>query len=94
MRRLGRTGRFKSDFKKVRSSGDFAKEKDEFDSLIGILGSGARVPARYRDKKLHGEFSGCRESHVGKYSVVYRVDKDSDNTILVRIGTHAELFWS
>jgi mRNA interferase YafQ len=49
------------------------------------------LPERYRDHALIGAYAGMRECHIrSDWLLIYRFDGDS--LVLVRTGTHADLF--
>ena len=48
----------------------------------------------YRDHKLTGNYTGCRECHIEPdWLLIY--EKVDDNLILIlnRTGSHSDLFW-
>ena len=49
------------------------------------------IPDKYRDHALSGEWAGCRDCHV-KPDLVLIYEKIDNDLILIRLGTHAELF--
>ena len=67
------------------------KDLQKFDEIMGFLGSEVKLPEKYRDHKLSGEFQGCRECHIEPdWLLVYRV---MENVIIFeRTGTHSDLF--
>ena len=49
------------------------------------------LPDKYRDHVLSGEWAGCRDCHV-KPDLVLIYEKIDNDLVLIRLGTHAELF--
>jgi mRNA interferase YafQ len=50
------------------------------------------LPPRYRDHPLKGRWRGHRELHIQpNWILIYRIE-DDERLVLVRIGTHSELF--
>lgn len=49
------------------------------------------LPDKYRDHALSGEWAGCRDYHV-KPDLVLIYEKIDNDLVLIRPGTHAELF--
>lgn len=79
---------FVKDFKKAQiTDGQFEK----FIQFINCLREGLPLPEESKDHTLNGEYSDCREFHLGGDTlVIYLVNKDV--AILMRIGSHAQLF--
>ena len=84
------SSRFKKDLKLVAKRG--------YDlSLMGIvvdtLASGVRLPEKYRDHSLSGEYRNCRECHITPdWLLVYEIDANELYLYLTRTGTHSDLF--
>jgi len=51
----------------------------------------APLPEESKDHALNGEYSDCREFHLGGDTLVIYLVKDKQ-LILLRIGSHAQLF--
>jgi len=59
---------------------------------VEILLNRRPLPPQYQDHPLRGKWKGHREFHLqGDWIVIYRVEDDG-SLILVRTGTHADLF--
>lgn len=91
MRRLDKTGQFKRDLKAVGKSGiyDFAEVR----RAIEMLANDSPLPERMRDHALSGKWKRfhARECHIyPDLLLVYA--KYSDQLILLRLGSHSELF--
>ncbi|MCY0897785.1 MAG: type II toxin-antitoxin system YafQ family toxin [Firmicutes bacterium] len=55
--------------------------------------SGEPLPPRYRDHALTGELHGWRDVHVEPdWLLIYRIDLTTQERILLRTGTHADIF--
>ena len=83
--------------RKIKTSRRFDKDLQKFGlsaSLIDILGhllQGSRLPEKYRDHALTGNWQDYRDCHIKPDQVlIYRIH--SDTIELHRMGTHAELF--
>jgi mRNA interferase YafQ len=63
-------------------------------NIIKILNEEGNLPIIYRPHKLKGEFNGFWECHIKSQSsdwlLIYQ--KDNKDIILVRTGTHSDLF--
>ena len=88
MRSIRYTSQFKKDAKRIRKRGkDFAKLK----VVINKLASGEELEPRYRDHALIGNFRGARDCHIEPdWLLIYQVD--DEELILVRTGSHSDLF--
>jgi len=88
MRTIYRTKQFKKDVKRMKRRG---KSFVAFKVVIGKLAAGAPLEAKYRDHPLVGGYKGTRECHIEPdWLLIYEIDEDS--LVLIRTGTHADLF--
>lgn len=86
-----RSNRFKKSYKKLRRSGQFHRE--DIERVIKIIASGERLPAKYEDHGLGGEFSGFRECHIRPdLLLIYKIEQSILVLQLIDIGSHSELF--
>ena len=61
--------------------------------IVEMLRCGKKLPKKYADHCLSGDFSQCRECHIQPdWLLVYRIDDDILTLTLLDTGTHAELF--
>jgi mRNA interferase YafQ len=51
-----------------------------------------RLPEESKDHALNGEYSDCKEFHLGGESLVIYLIILKKEAILLRIGNHAQLF--
>lgn len=64
---------------------------DKMEAVVNLLQAQADLPARYRIHRLHGDWSGHWDCHVAPdWVLLYRVT--AEELILVRTGSHSELF--
>jgi len=86
--RLKRHKQFKKDISKLKmSDAQYAK----FIRYIAILLDKKSLPPESKDHVLSGEWKGFREFHLGgDLLLIYMLR--SDELVLVRIGTHSQLF--
>lgn len=92
MRTIERPGTFKRDYKRV-SKGLY---RNTIDTLLvpvfKALATDQTLDPRYRDHDLTGDWAGHRECHIKPdLLLIYRLISD-DTLILVRLGSHSELF--
>lgn len=89
-RRVERASRFKKNFKRFARDSAFCAE---FAALLELLKSDAPLPSKYRDHALHNDWDGCRDCHVRPDVVlVYQKTSDGIVLLLLRIGSHSEIF--
>jgi mRNA interferase YafQ len=79
---------FERDLRRVNRQG---KDLDKLEAIVDILQAEEKLPARCRPHPLRGIWTGHWDCHVEPdWLLLYRV---TDATlILVRTGSHAELF--
>ena len=88
MRILQRTTQFKRDIKLMQKRG---KQFNTFKQIIEDLMQGRELTAKQRDHVLVGQYHGSRECHVEPdWLLIYELTLTE--LILVRTGTHADLF--
>ena len=64
-----------------------------FETVVGILASGEKLPAKYRDHKLTGDKSGLRDCYIEPdWLLLYRIENETLILELTRTGTHSDLF--
>ena len=81
---------FRKDLKRAKKRG---LNLDHLTRVLNILAAEEKLPAKYRDYALTGDYSGFRECHIEPdWLLVYRIDADVLSLFLFRIGTHADLF--
>lgn len=81
---------FKKDYKRVKKRGCDPKQLER---VIGLLAAQKKLPARYRDHELTGNYRGCRECHLAPdWLLVYLIDQQELVLCLTRTGTHSDLF--
>ncbi len=88
MRSIRRTTQFRKDVKLAKKRGwDMTKLKE----LISILMSGMDLAEKYRDHALSGTYQGTRDCHIEPdWLLIYELT--GENLVLIRTGTHSDLF--
>ena len=67
------------------------KDIEKLKAVIIIIYEGKVLPAKYRNHKLRGDYNGYWECHIEPdWLLIYK--KTDAELILVRLGTHADLF--
>ncbi len=87
--KIKRHKQFIKEFKKVQiTDGQFEK----FIYYINCLRSDSLLPEESKDHALNGEYSDCREFHLGGDTLIIYLVNPENEAILLRIGSHAQLF--
>jgi len=81
---------FKKDFKKYQHNESVL---EEFEEVIKMLRKKVKLPEKYADHVLGGQYRGMRECHIKPDALlIYSVSEKSKTLYLERIGSHSELF--
>ena len=87
-REVYQTKAFKRDIRKMVKR---AKNLEKLYAVIELLAEGTRLPTKYRDHNLTGNWQGCRECHVEPdWLLIYEINDNS--LFLERTGSHSDLF--
>lgn len=63
-------------------------------TVVDLLASGAKLPEKYKDHSLTGNYAGTRECHITPdWLLVYEIFEGDLILYLTRNGTHSDLFW-
>lgn len=85
------TKEYKRSIKKLVKAGKVTLSEVEY--VIDIIACKKDLSEKYRDHKLHDEFSGYKECHVRPdVLLIYMVHKEELILLIVNIGSHAQLF--
>jgi mRNA interferase YafQ len=88
MNEILRKSQFKRDFKRIIKQG---KDPAALEEILRLLFAGDPVPERVKDHPLSGNQEGFREFHIRPdWLLVYKIQDET--LVLVRTGSHAELF--
>lgn len=87
------TKNYERSYVKLLRSGVKKKVLDDIAFVLDTLVRGEKLPVKYRDHKLQGDYIGYRECHIqSDLLLVYQVREKSLVLVLLDIGTHAYLF--
>lgn len=90
MKKIVRTGQFKKDYKKLVRQG---KDIRELKAIVTKLSKGEKLPPQNKDHKLTGRLEKYRDCHIqSDWILIYQINKKEQELILVRMGSHSELF--
>ncbi|NCP15866.1 type II toxin-antitoxin system YafQ family toxin [bacterium] len=88
MRKVTITSQFEKDVERARKRN---YDRCKLSAVIRLLGQGNLENRQYRDHPLKGKYNGLRECHLTPdWLLIYQ--SFTDHVILVRTGTHADLF--
>ncbi len=86
-----RLNQFKKDIKKLSHSG--SKDMTKLKEVIIKLVNEEKLDSKYRNHRLSGNWKDHLECHIEPdWLLIYRIDEKSKELILVRSGSHSELF--
>lgn len=81
---------FKKDYKLI------LKRKypiEELFNVIDLLRNEKKLPEKYCDHELNGNWKGFRECHIRPdWLLIYYIEKGELRLALLRTGTHSDLF--
>lgn len=65
----------------------------ELEKILDILIKGEKLPLKNYNHRLIGEFKDCFECHIKPdILLVYKIEKLEVTILLLRIGSHSEIF--
>ena len=91
MRTIERTGAFKRDYKRVKSTPRHREIETDLRLVLNLLVVDKPLPHKYRDHPLTGEWQDHRDCHVKPDLVLIYRKPDTNTLQLVRLGSHSEL---
>ncbi|MBR1497273.1 MAG: type II toxin-antitoxin system YafQ family toxin [Oscillospiraceae bacterium] len=87
---IKRSTKFKRDLKRAISRG---YNYELLRPIITKLANREPLPPENRDHPLSGDWTGCRECHIqADWLLIYRVRAEELELLLMRTGTHSDLF--
>jgi len=67
--------------------------KSELDEVVKLLSEEQSLLPKHKDHVLKGKYSDYRECHIRpNWLLIYKTDKQILTLVLVRTGTHSDLF--
>ena len=82
------TTQFKKDYKRIKKQ---QKDLLKLKKVLDLLTSKKKLPLKYRDHNLSGQWIGHRDCHIEPdWILIYRIT--SDSLYLERTGSHSDLF--
>lgn len=86
--RIKPTSQFKKDYKKIKKQG---KDLGQLEKVVADLARGKVLDKKYCNHQLSGKYQLHSECHINPdWLLIYK--QDFDRLMLVRTGSHADLF--
>jgi len=89
---IRQTSQFKKDFKLCIKRG---LKIEEFTNVVTLLRNGDSLPEQYKDHQLKSSkyYKNCRELQIQPdWLLIYKYTNDNVILLLVRTGSHSDLF--
>lgn len=84
------SSRFKKELRVYRNN---KKVLAELKLVLDYLAKGHKLPKKYKNHKLIGEFKGCFECHIRPdILLVYKINEKDFLVLLLRLNSHSNLF--
>ena len=84
------TTKFEKDLKRAKTRG---YDLSLLTAVLLKLVNGDKLPAKYKDHALKGDYVGCRECHISPdWLLIYKISENQIYLFLMRTGTHSDLF--
>ena len=63
------------------------------ETVVNMIANEEKLPDKYRDHQLIGKYKNFRECHIQPdWLLIYQIDKSILSLLLLRTGTHTDLF--
>ena len=87
---IERTNRFKREYRLAKRRG---QDVGRLHRIIFLLANGDSPPPECNDHALTGDYIGCRECHIAPdWLLIYQITEDEFILLLIRTGSHSDLF--
>ena len=87
--RIKRHKKFLEDFRNTKLSDS---QFEKFVYYINALRKDKVLPPESKDHALSGNYKDCREFHLGGDMLIIYLESNFNEIILMRLGTHSQLF--
>jgi addiction module toxin, relE/stbE family len=90
MYKIRPTVKFQKDLKRIQKRG---YNISLLTDVLNILANGEKLPRKYKDHSLIGNYKNCRECHITPdWLLIYEISNEELILYLTRTGTHSDLF--
>jgi len=84
------SNQFKKDYKLIKKRGYNIEKLKE---VINLLVQDKRLPVKYREHYLTGNYKGFKECHIGPdWLLIYKTENELLTLTVLRTGSHSDLF--
>jgi mRNA interferase YafQ len=88
--RFKTTRQFEGDYRLMVKRG---KDIEKLNTLMRQLVNQQPLESRYHDHALTDNLKGHRDCHIEPdWLLLYRIDRDTQEVVFIRTGSHADLF--
>ena len=90
MLKIRYNNQFKKDYKLIKKRGYNIEKLKE---VINLLVQDKRLPVKYREHYLTGNYKGFKECHIGPdWLLIYKTENELLTLTVLRTGSHSDLF--
>lgn len=90
MLKIRYSNQFKKDYKLIKKRGYNIEKLKE---VINLLVQDKRLPVKYREHYLTGNYKGFKECHIGSdWLLIYKTENELLTLTVLRTGSHSDLF--
>lgn len=90
MLKIRYSNQFKKDYKLIKKRGYNIEKLKE---VINLLVQDKRLPVKYREHYLTGNYIGFKECHIGPdWLLIYKTENELLTLTFLRTGSHSDLF--
>ena len=90
MLKIRYSNQFKKDYKLIKKRGYNIEKLKE---VINLLVQDKRLPVKYREHYLTGNYIGFKECHIGPdWLLIYKTENELLTLTVLRTGSHSDLF--
>ena len=90
MLKIRYSNQFKKDYKLIKKRGYNIEKLKE---VINLLVQDKRLPVKYREQYLTGNYKGFKECHIGPdWLLIYKTENELLTLTVLRTGSHSDLF--
>ena len=84
------SSKFNKDYKLIKKRGC---NLDKLKKVVALLRDGIKLPPKYIDHALSGNYANFRECHIEPdWLLIYKIDNSVLILTVFRTGTHSDLF--
>ena len=89
MKTLRPSTQYKKDLKRIRNN---PKKAEALLKVLNMLENEIPLPDEYKPHALINDYEGCMECHIQGDFLLIWIDEETNDIVLLRLGSHSELF--